>query len=54
MLDVIAPNKQQTPPPINATNVYAYTEEGWRMIAHHATTSQDVAEPDTGESHTLH
>jgi ketosteroid isomerase-like protein len=46
--------EKQSPPPINATNVYAYTEDGWRIIAHHASAGEAVGDPENPAAHTLH
>ena len=44
--------KNQPPgAPVNATNVYRLTENGWRMALHHASPSPPLAKP---EQQTLH
>jgi ketosteroid isomerase-like protein len=43
--------KQQ--PPVAATNAYRLTEEGWRMILHHASPAPEP-EPDKAPAPTLH
>ena len=43
------------PPPVAATNVYVLTEEGWRMMVHHASPLPGPAtEAPPPEPHTLH
>jgi len=32
----------QMPPPMIATNVYALTDHGWRMVMHHASPAPDA------------
>ncbi len=40
---------------ILATNVYLLTENGWRMIVHHASPAPEAPEPkDSSAEHTLH
>jgi ketosteroid isomerase-like protein len=46
--------EKQSPPPMFVTNVFAYTDDGWRMIAHHATASPETSDGEPGQSHTLH
>lgn len=46
--------EKQTPPPIAATNVFAYTEDGWRLIAHHASANPDSTPAENRDTHTLH
>jgi ketosteroid isomerase-like protein len=43
--------KQQ--PPVAATNAYRLTEDGWRMILHHASPAPEP-EPDKAPAPTLH
>ncbi|APV50441.1 hypothetical protein BWI17_12485 [Betaproteobacteria bacterium GR16-43] len=52
-----APGDPAAAPPVNATNVYILTENGWRMIVHHASTTIEAAQPSREtppETHTLH
>ena len=52
-----APGDPASAPPVNATNVYMLTENGWRMIVHHASPTIEASQPtrDTPpETHTLH
>ncbi len=42
--------EQEPRRPIVATNIYLETEEGWRMIMHHASPSAVTVQPET----TLH
>jgi ketosteroid isomerase-like protein len=46
--------EKNSPPPINATNVYAYTDDGWRLIAHHASPGETAGDTDNPHAHTLH
>lgn len=46
-------DEKRTPPPISATNVFARTDEGWRMIAHHASPTAST-EAIAASQHTLH
>lgn len=46
--------EKQAPPPINATNVYAFTDDGWRIIAHHASAGDAVGDAENPAAHTLH
>lgn len=41
---------------VHATNVYELTDDGWRMVLHHASTVAEPAAPEEPESpsHTLH
>ena len=43
--------KQQ--PPVAATNVYRLTEDGWRMILHHASPAPEPEQPEQ-QAPTLH
>jgi ketosteroid isomerase-like protein len=46
--------EKSSPPPINSTNVYAYTDDGWRMIAHHASPGEAAGAIENPHLHTLH
>jgi len=51
-----AAGEQVTSPPVAAMNVYVLTEEGWRMMVHHASPLPGAAsaEAPAPEPHTLH
>jgi ketosteroid isomerase-like protein len=50
-----AVTERMQPAPILATNIYALTPNGWRMIAHHASLSpQGTVAEEQGVSRTLH
>ena len=51
------PGQQGPTQSVCATNVYELTDNGWRMVAHHASPLSEPAAPsvdDTPPSHTLH
>ncbi len=51
------PGETSASPPISATNVYVLTEEGWRMVLHHASPApepQAQKREPAAEPHTLH
>jgi ketosteroid isomerase-like protein len=51
------PNQQGPTQSVCATNVYELTENGWRMVVHHASPLSEPAAPtvdDAPPSHTLH
>ncbi len=51
-----AAGEQGPSPPVSATNIYVLTENGWRMIVHHASPLPDApaATQTVAETHTLH
>lgn len=54
---VTSPDRTEFSPPVIATNVFTLTDEGWRMVLHHASVSPEpvmLADfPDDGP-HVLH
>ncbi len=60
VVEMLAPPGRAEPAQaVYATNVYELTENGWRMVVHHATAAPDASpsEPeddDPGPAHTLH
>ena len=50
------PGHQQPTQSVSATNVYELTDNGWRLVVHHASPLPQAGtpEPPTSTSHTLH
>jgi ketosteroid isomerase-like protein len=47
--------ESEAPPPIAATNVFALTDNGWRLVAHHAGAVPFAGSmPEDSQTHTLH
>jgi ketosteroid isomerase-like protein len=46
--------ENESPPPIAAMNVFALTNDGWRMVAHHAGAVPPGNAMDDANAHTLH
>ena len=56
---VTVPGAQGDPTPVSATNVFELTENGWRLVVHHASPMVDVPAPAEAEeppskAHVLH
>lgn len=60
VVELLAPPGRAEPvQTVHATNVYEFTEGGWRMVVHHATTAPEPSpspaeDDDPGPAHTLH
>jgi ketosteroid isomerase-like protein len=47
--------ERDTPPPLAAVNVFALTDDGWRMVSHHASAVPPAgAVAESVHDHTLH
>jgi uncharacterized protein (TIGR02246 family) len=47
--------EREAPPPIAAVNVFALTDDGWRMVAHHSSAVPPAgAVAESVHDHTLH
>jgi len=52
--NIYVENEKEPRPPVLATNIYRLTEDGWRMILHHASPVPSGTEAKAESPRTLH